>query len=1277
MVKFLVEAFLMSDYDTAAEEYKVYTQKEHILNAPDMWVDSVYQVPRNEYLLINGKITSATVTVPVAVVRLFIEILANSLDNFSKSCRLGLNPGSLNVTMDRKRITVENGGRPIPIIIHPTYKMLVPEIVFGTMYSSTNYNEDRHEIGRNGLGSKLVNVFSNKFDVQVWDSINHKYWSGKWVNHMDTCVESNVSDYHGTENKVSVSYELDHNYFKMYEGYTDEVFYIVSRLCADASFTNKVPVIFNGTNYDYTNAKEYAKLYVGDKPNTMVYYEWPVDVVPIVGKDGVQRSPNGFTLPNIEMIAIDTPDSSFHISFVNSMMTPDGGCHVEAAIKSLSDSIVSYVNSGNKKGYNGKNKKKPVTGKEKKDAEKEKQKPKVTLVDVRPHLSVIVAIRIKNPVFASQTKTLYRGPEIKISIPEDLTKEMRKWNLANILSETLRGKSMRCLSKIDGVKKKHLGNAKVDDANFAGTSRSSEAILCLTEGGSAKQYVLIMRGCHPAGGDIFGVLALRGKLINAISNKPEDLAKNVEIEEINRALGLKQGMDLSSPAHRNDLRYGSILIMADQDVDGRHIKGLVMAYFAAYFPTVIKFGFLCEYVTPYLRLFEPDGSENGHEHKFYFEREYLEFIRLRPEGSKWRHKYCKGLASSSPAEVASDYITSNVIQMVQDEHSDFSMRVAFDDRKEYIDMRKKMILMHDSLLMPQPLNGSQTISQYVSDEHTIFSVANLRRHIPGMDGLKPCQRKLIHAAMKKFGRKLERNKETSVRTFCAFTIEYCNYHHGDGLADVLANMCAEYPGKLNMRYFIPESLLGCRLDGGKEAGAARYTSFKADWWIPYMFRPEDDCLLEYITDEGEQIEPETYLPILPPIYNGAGGCASGYSTFIPNFNVIDLINAMKCLINGKGCPPLIPYYEGFEGTIRIRDNRRKKTGNNLMERMIDGSFKLEDDEDRDPNVAIHFDDILDKEMETAIGKYSMITTGCNREESGKIIITELPIGVWTKVYKKWLKDLIAEKRLKDFRDLSTDQRVYFELVDFKGPQPKLDENGKCPPAPLFDIIDSNTLHLNRAYGMSNMILLDTSRHPVKFRSPEHIVEYFYNFRLPFYEKRKMKMLEKIREKIEDRIGQYNFIFAVKNKTLKLWRKKANGEDTRQARKKADIYADMDTLMINRKYLKTTSTLHFTEEKLISILKDIEELRNEYNKLEATSSKQLWLNDLEEFEVKYIAQRKKKDAGKTKEVRPSKFQIGTNSRGGLRVRAVKNIRQTACQQEYEAVEVMPAFVCVED
>ena len=130
------------------------------------------------------------------------------------------------------------------------------------------------------------------------------------------------------------------------------------------------------------------------------------------------------------------------------------------------------------------------------------------------------------------------------------------------------------LVKTDGKKTSKLIIPKLDDANFAGTKNSHECTLILTEGDSAK--TMAISGLSVVGRDKYGVFPLRGKIMNVKDATLQKISDNVEITALKKILGLEQNKkytDISS------LRYGSIMIMTDQDHDGSHIKGLLFNIF--------------------------------------------------------------------------------------------------------------------------------------------------------------------------------------------------------------------------------------------------------------------------------------------------------------------------------------------------------------------------------------------------------------------------------------------------------------------------------------------------------------------------------------------------------------------------------------------------------------------------------------------------------------------------------------------------------------------------
>ena len=158
------------------------------------------------------------------------------------------------------------------------------------------------------------------------------------------------------------------------------------------------------------------------------------------------------------------------------------------------------------------------------------------------------------------------------------------------------------LAKTDGRKKGKLTDIeKLDDAKFAGTKNSLQCTLILTEGDSAKVSAVAGVSEIPKGRDIYGIYPLKGKLLNTRGEgKEKVIANNKEIIELKRIIGLQEGKEYKSI---DTLRYGKIMILTDQDVDGSHIKGLIINFISSRWPSLLKIkGFIVNFLTQLLKL---------------------------------------------------------------------------------------------------------------------------------------------------------------------------------------------------------------------------------------------------------------------------------------------------------------------------------------------------------------------------------------------------------------------------------------------------------------------------------------------------------------------------------------------------------------------------------------------------------------------------------------------------------------------------------------------------
>ena len=204
------------------------------------------------------------------------------------------------------------------------------------------------------------------------------------------------------------------------------------------------------------------------------------------------------------------------------------------------------------------------------------------------------------------------------------------------------------LKKLDGKKQIKLrGIPKLEDANKAGSKDSHKCSLILTEGDSAKSFA--MAGLGIVGRDYYGVFPLKGKLLNVREASVQQRMKNDEINHLKQIIGLKQEYTYDSDEEISTLRYGKIICLTDQDVDGSHIKGLLMNFFHFVWPSLMKReGFITSLATPIVKAFKGKDIKT-----FYNLTEYEKWSESN-ESKSYKVKYYKGLGTSTSKE-AKDY----------------------------------------------------------------------------------------------------------------------------------------------------------------------------------------------------------------------------------------------------------------------------------------------------------------------------------------------------------------------------------------------------------------------------------------------------------------------------------------------------------------------------------------------------------------------------------------------------------------------------------------------
>ena len=862
------------EIDSSVENrYKKFTQIEHVLARPGMYVGDIATITSEQWILDakSEKIINKFIKWNPGIYKIFDEIITNASDECQRSKKVK----NIHVSFEGNKISVSNDGSGIPIQIHKEHIIYVPELIFGNLLSSSNYDDSvkRTTGGLNGLGAKLTNIYSTEFIVET--VCNKKKYVQIFKNNMSEIEKPVITDTN-EKDYTKICFVPDFSKFKLkelnQEGHnTIEV--LKKRVFDISAITPKtVSVFLNGEKIKCKDFSEYVSYYIGAKTEApRVYYE----------------EPNGRWQI---CVALSKKDSFQHVSFVNGLSTIDGGSHVDHVILPIMKKCTEDIQAKHKN----------ITVKQQ---------------YVKDSLFVFINCTIENPTFSSQTKDKHttRVSEFgsKFTLNEEFTKKILKLGFVDSLLAVAEAKDKKSLSKTDGKKVVRLNIPKLDDANKAGTNESLKCTLILTEGDSAKTTAV--SGLSVVGRDYYGVFPLRGKLLNTREASFSQISKNEEILNIKKILGLQ-----TDTKNTKNLRYGKILVMTDADYDGFHIKALLINFIDAGWPDLLKNVFIGSIVTPIVKV-----SKGNEKLSFYTHKEYLDWKNTENAKGNWNIKYYKGLGTSTALEAKEYFKNLKVLNYINKSEEDSnSLLLAF--KKTESDQRKEWILKNTEKFEGLDYNTKESvpIKNLINKELVLFSIGDNVRSIPSLvDGLKPGQRKVLFACFKK-----NLKDEIKVAQLAGYVSEHTAYHHGEhSLQETIINMAQDYVGANNMNLLKPCGQFGTRLMGGKDSSSPRYIFTKFSDYKKQLFNEQDFPLLEYLDDDGQSIEPKYYVPTLPLILiNGTEGIGTGFSTKIPSFNPDDLKFCLEKLVDDPDyeLPELTPWYRGFEGHIEKVDKNK-------------------------------------------------------------------------------------------------------------------------------------------------------------------------------------------------------------------------------------------------------------------------------------------------------------------------------------------------------------------
>jgi DNA topoisomerase-2 len=882
---------------TLANKYQQKTDKQHILDNPDTYIGSVEEVDSNVWIVndveptdnvVGSKIIEKNIKYIPGLFKLFDEGIVNCRDHVVRMNQAIKNsvPNSLPVTyidisiQEDGTIVMINDGNGIDVAEHPEYKIWIPELIFGHLRTSTNYDKTEKKIvgGKNGFGFKLVLIWSTFGSIETVDHVRGLKYTQEFKNNLDEICKPVITKCK-TKPYTKITFKPDYKRLGI-QGLTPDLIALLKKRVYDvAAVTDKsLKVKYNSNLIPVKNFQQYIDMYIGDKNDTPRVYE-----------------ENG---ERWEYAVALTPSNEFmQVSFVNGIHTAKGGKHVEYILNQITRKICDYI--------------------------EKKKKTKVNPNTIKEQLILFVRCDIENPAFDSQTKDFMNTPSSKFGskceVSDKFIEKVAKMGVMDAACALTEVKENKAAKKTDGSKTKSIrGIPKLTDANWAGTEKSKECTIIFCEGDSAKAGII--SGLSSEDRNIIGVYPMKGKILNVRGENIKKISENKEIAEIKKILGLETGKQYKTmeDVHKN-LRYGRVLFMTDQDTDGSHIKGLGVNLFQSEWPSLAEIPMFIGFMnTPILK-----ARKGDKELMFYNEGEYEQWKEQQTTNSHghselngWKIKYYKGLGTSTGKEFREYFEKKKIVGFEHNgKKSDDCIDMVFnkkraDDRKEWLEKYDRKSYLNTS-------DSKVSYEDFIDKELIHFSKYDCDRSIPNlMDGLKISLRKILYSAFKK-----NLVSEIKVAQFSGYVSEHSGYHHGEAsLNAAIVGMAQNFVGSNNINLLMPNGQFGTRLQGGKDSASERYIFTCLNRITRTLFPATDDPILQYLNDDGLLVEPLFYAPIIPMVLvNGTKGIGTGFSTDVMCYNPLDIIHYLKCklsLTSSHDDYEFIPYYEGFKGSIQ-------------------------------------------------------------------------------------------------------------------------------------------------------------------------------------------------------------------------------------------------------------------------------------------------------------------------------------------------------------------------
>ncbi len=877
------------------KDVKQISQRDHIKNR-SMWAGSHANQEQDIYIVVDGDhFEHKELKFPPAMEKCIDEIVVNAIDHYVNFPDLVKNIKIL--FADNGEISVFNDGPGI--FVKETQNlnkevMYTPQLIFAEYMSSSNFDDENERVvgGQNGLGAKITSVHSEYFTVETCDiASGYKYTQtfrdGLLVIEKPVLKKIRKSD----KSYTKITFMLNYNEFKFDPVACRETLYkiIEARAWHAAAYTG-IKVEFNDQKIRAKSFRDYCVMYTDDGVHSMTMtrpdgkYPWDICV--------------GFT---------DGKEKS--VSLINGIYIKSGGTH----IKFIQKYLLGFI--------------KPLL-------EKELKKNKVGFNRnvVINNLFIFMKGPIPNPEFLSQTKDAVVTDINTFKNYAIEEGEMKKlWTMVkpNLLAAFIK--------KQIGEEKKRVVRGAVVVPKYEEAANCRNAKLChqcgliVAEGDSAisavRKGLLSKHTTEDFSFTWFGTYSLQGVIVNGLRESTEltsgrskkdefteliapignrlpgqKVLNNERLSSLTKVLGLdynkKYNFTQKGETEYKSLRYGFIVGLTDQDLDGFNIFGLLITYFMTYWPALVKRGFIRRIQTPIFRAYPNNKKKPVKE--FYTEKDIHDWVETLGEAkvkSMYTTKYYKGLGSHSEEKREVTQMFRNINTKICEYQLDKdSVRNMFVYYGKETSIRKNALREVVNTEISNRLKVP--ISEHFGVSVKSYQIDNISRKISAvMDGLVDCRRKILHVT-----RDLQKSKEVKIPTVAGYVLSKTDYHHGDAtIAASIVKMAQIHPCARELPLLLPRGMFGDYAHGFSNSASPRYLSLLINKNLTdKLFRKEDDFILQYKIIEGKRYEPVNYAPVIPYALAESDTIpGTGWKMQTHARRINDLINNTRRLISGE------------------------------------------------------------------------------------------------------------------------------------------------------------------------------------------------------------------------------------------------------------------------------------------------------------------------------------------------------------------------------------------